>query len=172
MAILARNNPLAAFFRPLKKQGVMRISDYLDSRLITFLTEETRDASIDTLIDRLDERGKLADKQAFRDAIFYREGLVSTGIGMGIAIPHAKMRNIKQFFIAVGIQQSKGIEWNALDKAPVRIIFMIGGPDDKQAEYLQILSMLTSAIKDVDLRKKLLKASSSQEVFELFSNSL
>ncbi len=156
MAILARNNPLAAFFRPLKKQGVMRISDYLDSRLITFLTEETRDASIDTLIDRLDERGKLADKQAFRDAIFYREGLVSTGIGMGIAIPHAKMRNIKQFFIAVGIQQSKGIEWNALDKAPVRIIFMIGGPDDKQAEYLQILSMLTSAIKDVDLRKKLL----------------
>ncbi len=150
----------------------MRISDYLDSRLITFLTEETRDASIDTLIDRLDERGKLADKQAFRDAIFYREGLVSTGIGMGIAIPHAKMRNIKQFFIAVGIQQSKGIEWNALDKAPVRIIFMIGGPDDKQAEYLQILSMLTSAIKDVDLRKKLLKASSSQEVFELFSNSL
>ena len=82
------------------------------------------------------------------------------------------MKNIQQFFIAIGIQQNKGIEWNALDKAPVRIIFMIGGPDDKQTEYLQILSMLTSAIKDVELRKKLLKATSTQEVFELFSNSL
>lgn len=151
---------------------MMRITDYLDSRLISFLAEDTRDAAIDALIDLLDEGGQLVDKQAFREAIFYREGLVSTGIGMGIAIPHAKMRNIQQFFIAVGIAQNKGIEWNALDKAPVRIIFMIGGPDDKQTEYLQILSMLTAAIKDVELRKKLLKANSTQEVFELFSNSL
>lgn len=150
----------------------MRINDYLDSRLISFLSEDSRDRAIDALISLLDEEGKLVDKKMFRDAIFYREGLVSTGIGMGIAIPHAKMKNIHQFFIAIGIQQNKGIEWNALDKAPVRIIFMIGGPDDKQTEYLQILSMLTSAIKDVELRKKLLKATSTQEVFELFSNSL
>lgn len=149
----------------------MRIHDYLDSQLISFLSEETRDGAIDALIALLDKEGRLADRRAFRDAIFYREGLVSTGIGMGIAIPHAKMKNIKQFFIAVGIQQNKGIDWNALDKAPVRIIFMIGGPDDKQTEYLQILSMLTSAIKDIDLRKKLLKATSTQEVFEIFSNS-
>lgn len=150
----------------------MSIHDYLDSRLISFLDEETRDGAIDALIALLDEEGRLLDRNVFRDAIFYREGLVSTGIGMGIAIPHAKLKSIQQFFIAIGIQQNKGIEWNALDKAPVRIIFMIGGPDDKQTEYLQILSMLTSAIKDVELRKKLLKATSTQEVFEIFSNSL
>lgn len=149
----------------------MKINEYLDSELISFLSEDTRDGAIDALIALLDEKGRLVDKQMFREAIFYREGLVSTGIGMGIAIPHAKMRNIGQFFIAIGISQNKGIEWNALDKAPVRIIFMIGGPDDKQTEYLKILSMLTSAIKDVELRKKLLKATSTQEVFELFSNS-
>ncbi len=150
----------------------MRINDYLDSSLISFLAEDTRDGAIDALISILDDKGQLADKQMFRDAIFYREGLVSTGIGMGIAIPHAKMKNISKFFIAIGIQQNKGIEWNALDKAPVRIVFMIGGPDDKQTEYLKILSMLTSAIRDVELRKKLLKATSTQEVFELFSNSI
>jgi nitrogen PTS system EIIA component len=150
----------------------MRIHDYLDTSLISFLEEDTRDEAIDALISLLDDEGRLADKQIFRDAIFYREGLVSTGIGMGIAIPHAKMKNISKFFVAIGIQKNKGIEWNALDKAPVRIVFMIGGPDDKQTEYLKILSMLTSAIRDVDLRKKLLKATSAQEVFELFSNSL
>ena len=172
MAILARISPLADLFRPLRKKAIMRIADYLDSRLVTFLDAEARDDAIDALIDLLDEEGKLPDIQAFRKAIFHREGLVSTGIGMGVAIPHAKMRDIREFFIAIGIQKKKGIEWNALDKAPVRIVFMIGGPDDKQSEYLQILSLLTSAIRDVDLRKNLLKAADADEVFELFSNSL
>lgn len=147
---------------------MLKISDYLDPRLIVFLTEQTRDEAIHALIDRLSSEGKLQDQEAFCKAISHRESLVSTGIGMGVAVPHAKMKEIHRFFIAIGIQQSKGIEWNALDKVPVRIIFMIGGPDDRQSEYLQILSMLTSAIRDGELRKQLLKASSPQEVFDLF----
>lgn len=149
----------------------MRISDYLDPRLVLFIKQDSRDATIDAMIDLLDKEGKLKDKKSFREAIFYREGLVSTGIGMGIAIPHAKLSSIDEFFIAIGISQDKGIEWGALDNAPVRFVFMIGGPDSKQTEYLQILSLLTSSIKEVDLRKKMLKAANSAEVFELFSNS-
>jgi len=147
----------------------MRISDYLDSRLITFLDVDTRDDAINALVDLLDEEGHLPSKEAFRKAIFHREQLVSTGIGMGVAVPHAKLKDFTDFFIVVGIQQKKGLEWNALDKAPVRLIFMIGGPEDKQTEYLQILSLLTSAIRDVDLRKKLLNAQTPEQVFEYFS---
>lgn len=147
----------------------MRISDYLDSRLITFLEAETRDRAIDELVDLLDMEGHLPRKEAFRKAIFDREAIVSTGIGMGVAVPHAKLPDFTDFFIAVGIQRKNGLEWNALDQAPVRLIFMIGGPDDRQSEYLQILSFLTSVIRDVDLRKKLLNAKDPQEAFELFS---
>lgn len=147
----------------------MRIADYLDSRLITFLDVETRDEAIDSLLDLLNEEGYLPDKEVFRKAIFYREQLVSTGIGMGVGIPHAKLKDLTDFFIAVGIQRKKGLDWNALDKAPVRLIFMIGGPEDRQTEYLQILSLLTSAIRDVDLRKKLLSAETSEEALALFS---
>lgn len=166
LAILARINP---FSKPLKKKEFMRISDYLDSRLITFLDADSRDEAIDALIDLLDEEGHLPNKSAFRKAIFDREELVSTGIGMGVAVPHAKLKDFTDFFIAVGIQQKKGLDWNALDKAPVRLIFMIGGPDHKQTEYLQILSLLTSAIRDVDLRKKLLNVPSPEQALELFS---
>ncbi len=148
----------------------MRISDYLDSRLITFLDVDTRDEAILALIDLLDEEGHLPNKEAFRKAIFHREQLVSTGIGLGVAVPHAKLRDFSDFFIVVGIQKAKGLEWNALDKAPVRLIFMIGGPEDRQTEYLQILSLLTSAIRDIDLRKKLLNAGDAEQVFELFSH--
>jgi PTS system nitrogen regulatory IIA component len=147
----------------------MRISDYLDSRLITFLDVDTRDEAIDALIDLFDEEGHLSDKDVFRKAIFHREALVSTGIGMGVAIPHAKLKEFSDFYIVVGLQQKKGLDWNALDKAPVRLIFMIAGPDHKQTEYLQILSLLTSAIRDVDLRKKLLNVQSPEQALELFS---
>lgn len=147
----------------------MRISDYLDSRLIAFLEVDTRDQAIDALIELLDSEERLPDKEAFRKAIFHREKLVSTGIGMGVAVPHAKLKGFTDFFVAVGIQQKKGIEWNALDTAPVRLIFMIGGPEEKQTEYLQILSLLTSAIRDVNLRKRLLAAQTPEEAEELFS---
>lgn len=147
----------------------MRISDYLDSRLITFLDVDERDDAIDALIDLLAAEGHLPNQEMFRKAIFDREELISTGIGMGVAVPHAKLKEFTDFFIAVGIQQKKGIDWNALDKAPVRLIFMIGGPDYKQSEYLQILSLLTSAIRDVELRKKLLNVETSDEAFTLFS---
>ncbi|MES2274329.1 MAG: PTS sugar transporter subunit IIA [Chlamydiota bacterium] len=148
----------------------MRISDYLDSRLIAFLDAASRDEAIDSLVDLLDEEGKLKIKKNFRAAIFHREELVSTGIGMGVAVPHAKLNEFTDFFIAIGIQQKKGLDWNALDKVPVRLVFMIGGPDDKQTEYLQILSLLTSAIRDINLRKQLLNAETPEEVIELFSD--
>ena len=148
----------------------MRIFESLDPRLISFLDASTRDQAIDSLVDLLAQAGKLPDKLLFRTAIFHREKLVSTGIGMGVAVPHAKLKNFPNFFIAIGIQKKNGLDWNALDTAPVRIIFMIGGPEDKQSEYLQILSQLTSAIKNVELRKSLLKAQTAEQVLRLFSD--
>jgi PTS system nitrogen regulatory IIA component len=88
---------------------------------------------------------------------------------MGVAIPHAKLPILHEFFIAIGIQRKKGIEWNALDKAPVNLIFLIGGPDNRQSEYLQILSKLTAAIKDLDLRKEIFHVHNAADVIALFS---
>jgi PTS system nitrogen regulatory IIA component len=149
--------------------GNGKIFPSLDLKLVAFLDAETRDHAIDALIDLFDKAGKLPDKLLFREAIFHREQLVSTGIGVGVAVPHAKLKGFSHFSIAIGIQRTKGIEWNALDLSPVRIVFMIGGPEDRQAEYLQILSKLTSAIKNPDLRKALLKAPTKEHVLNLFS---
>lgn len=146
----------------------MKIADYLDDRLVIFLDVATRDEAIDLLIDALDKAGKLPDSAVFRSAILHREQLVSTGIGMGVAVPHAKLSSLSEFFIAIGIQTKKGIDWNALDKAPVRLIFLIGGPDGRQSEYLKILSKLTSAIKDLDLRREILQLETGSQVVSLF----
>jgi len=143
------------------------IAKYLDPELVLFLGVDKRDAALEFMIEHLYSAGKIVDKQAFYEAIRDREKIVSTGIGMGVAIPHAKLSSYDDFFIVIGILQ-KGVEWNALDSAPVRLIFMIGGPDDKQTEYLQILSNLTQAIKDEERRKKMLTLNSPKAIIELF----
>ncbi|HSW73381.1 MAG TPA: PTS sugar transporter subunit IIA [Chlamydiales bacterium] len=161
---------MATLERTRKKEGILKISNYLDAHLVIFLQAESRDDALQTLVDELGKSGKLPEKKTFFKAILDREKIVSTGIGMGVALPHAKLKDLKEFFIIIGIQKTQGLDWKSLDKAPVRIIFLIGGPDDRSSEYLQILSRLTQAIKDEEIRKKLLKAKSSSEVIKLFEN--
>lgn len=154
--------------RFLKKGAGVSISECLDDRLIVFLDVETRDEALKELVATLDEAHKLKDKEVFYRAIIDREKIVSTGIGLGVAIPHAKLSSYQDFFIAIGIQSGRGIEWNSIDGSQVHLIFMIGGPDNQQTAYLNILSRLTIAIKDPERRLSLLNATSAKQVIELF----
>ena len=145
-----------------------KFSQYLSPNLVIFSSTESRDKILLEMVNLLDEEGKLKDKELFYQAIMDREQLVSTGVGMGVAIPHAKLSEYNDFFITVCIHKS-GVNWNALDHQPVRLIFMIGGPDDKQTDYLQILSSITFAIREEERRKNLLSCQTSEEVLALFS---
>ncbi len=147
--------------------NMLKIYNYLNKDLILFLNAETRDQALKTMIEKVHETGKLKNELSFFNALIQREKIVSTGIGMGVSIPHAKLDGYDEFFIAIGVLQ-KGVDWNSLDGAPVKLIFMVGGPDDKQTEYLQILSSLTMAIKDEERRKKILTRSSPEDIIELF----
>lgn len=151
-----------------KKDGPVSLAEYLDDRLVIFLDIQSQREAIETLIEALDKAHKLKDKEIFHRAILDREKIVSTGIGLGVAIPHAKMEGYEDFFIAVGIQSGRGIEWNSLDGTQVHLIFMIGGPDNRQTEYLKILSKLTLAIKDHEFRKAILNSTSARQVIDLF----
>lgn len=144
-----------------------KIYPYLSRDLVVYLDASDRNEALRQLIDVVVKSGKISDGEAFYNAIIEREKIVSTGIGMGIAIPHAKLSSYEDFFIEIGIL-SKAVNWNSMDGFPVRLIFMIGGPDDKQTEYLQLLSALTVAIKDEERRKMLLLEKSPEKILELF----
>lgn len=167
MAILERINHL------FKKGESVTLPDFIRDGVICFMQARSRDEALQKLVQALDEAGKLVDKEEFYHAIAKREKIVSTGIGMGVAIPHAKLSTYDDFFIAVGIQKNEeGIEWDALDGAPVKLIFMIGGPSDQQTDYLKILSGLTAAIKREGLQKSLLEAESHEEIVQLFKSQI
>lgn len=145
----------------------MQLSHYMDPRLVAFIDSGSRDEVLQQLVHLIYQSGKIKDETQFFNAILEREKIVSTGIGMGVAIPHAKLHAYDQFFIAIAIMK-KPVNWQSLDGSPVKIAFMIGGPDDKQTEYLQILSHLTRIIKDEEVRKKMLILTQSSDIIELF----
>lgn len=146
---------------------MIRISKYLDPKTVSFIDSKTRDDALRTLVDLLYSQQKILNKDHFYQAIIEREKIVTTGIGMGIAIPHAKLTDYNDFFMAIGVLKA-GVDWGSIDGNPVRLVFMIGGPDDKQTEYLKILSDITLALKDEDRRKKLLNLESPEDVINIF----
>lgn len=171
MAILGRIKKvtsIADFFNRFKKKSVLKIASYMDINNVTFLKSKNRNEAILELVNLLYKSKKLRDKNQFYKKIIEREKIVSTGIGMGVAIPHAKLHQSDDFFIAIGILKEHKINWNSIDRLPVRLVFMIGGPENQQNEYLQLLSKLTIAIKDDTLRRNILKAISKEEIVKQF----
>ncbi|HOV38557.1 MAG TPA: PTS sugar transporter subunit IIA [Spirochaetales bacterium] len=145
----------------------MDIADYLSSDCIVFSHNAADKSSIlESLIEAAYQAGKIRNKHQFAEAIATRELIVSTGIGLGVAVPHAKLKTLDQFFIALGILR-KGVEWESIDGEPVRLVFLVGGPDDKQNEYLNILAYIVKTVKNSTLRENLLKSEKPEEALEL-----
>ena len=89
--------------------------------------------TIKVLAEKAIELGVVKREDEFEEAILSREELVSTGIGLGISIPHAKMNSIEKFFVILGICKN-GLDWDSVDRKPVRAVFMIGGPEAEKKE--------------------------------------
>ncbi|MBI4064151.1 MAG: PTS sugar transporter subunit IIA [Elusimicrobia bacterium] len=101
-------------------------------------------------------------------ALLDREKLGSTGIGSGVAVPHAKSSRVSQIMCALGISK-KGIEFEALDQAPVYLIFLLVAPPNSQSEHLNILARIVRLLKDRVFRQALREAKSKEEVLRLIA---
>ncbi|GAB4368658.1 MAG: PTS sugar transporter subunit IIA [Spirochaetales bacterium] len=148
----------------------MDMAKYLSKDCILFIQEApNRDRVLELLIDAAHAAGKVKDKLRFAEAIAARELVVSTGIGLGVAVPHAKLQTIDTFFMAIGIVEG-GVDWESIDGNPVHLVFLIGGPDNNQKEYLHILARIVQVVRNKDKRETLRNAKTSEEVLSLLSS--
>ena len=97
------------------------------------------------------------DGAGLLEAILEREQIMSTGIGLGIAIPHAKIPSVSDFVVGFGKVRG-GLDFNSLDGKPVHFIVMIAGPHDQQERYLQLLARITLKLKDAAVRRQIAAA--------------
>ncbi|MDQ0857716.1 PTS fructose transporter subunit IIABC [Bacillus sp. V2I10] len=142
----------------------MKITDLLtNDTIILNLHAESKANVIDEIIESLDRAGKLKNKEEYKKAILAREEQSTTGIGEGIAIPHAKTSAVSVPAIAFG-RSAEGIDYESLDGQPAHLFFMIAASEGANNEHLQTLSRLSSFLMDPAFKKKLEEAASKAEV--------
>lgn len=145
----------------------MRIIDLLDKKSINLnLKSNNKSSVIDELIDLVDANGNLIDKKEYKKEIMAREEKGSTGIGEGIAIPHAKTKAVKKACLAAGVSKS-GINYESLDGSLANLFFMIAAPDGANNTHLEVLSKLSTVLMDENFRKSLINSTSVDEFLSL-----
>jgi mannitol/fructose-specific phosphotransferase system IIA component (Ntr-type) len=126
-------------------------------------------AALEELTGLLFRRRRLRGEDAALEQIMGREAIESTGIGHGIAVPHARVAGLKDLVCAVG-RASKGLDFMAVDKEPVHLIFLICYPPSHQTTYLNFISTVAKLLREEDSLRAILEARSAADIFEVLED--
>lgn len=149
----------------------MRIKDILSPEsMIMDLQATTKDEAINEMADLEVATGIVNNKEKFVESIWAREKESTTGIGGGIAMPHARNEYINKARVLFA-KSEKGVDFDSLDQQPVHLFFMITAPAGADNTHLQALAKLSSLLINPDLVEKLKAAKTADEVIDLFSQA-
>ena len=147
----------------------MKITDLLKPQSILLNASPTNKAdTIYTLGDLMDKGGNLSDKAEYLKAVFAREESGSTGLGDGIATPHAKSAGVKEAGLAAMVVPN-GVDFEALDGQPSRLFFMIAAPEGAADTHVEVLSKLATMVIDPDFKNALIQAATVDRFLELIT---
>lgn len=148
----------------------MSLIDYINKESIMIDVQETdKENLLSKMVERLNSCGLLLNKDDAEHAIMAREQLMSTGVGNGIAIPHAKTDAVKSITLSVATIKN-GINYKSVDKKKVFAVFMLLAPKDSASENLKVLTAIAKILRDnPHFLEKLINAEKQDEVIELIA---
>src|SRR5690625_3930141 len=148
---------------------IMRITELLTKETIHLsLTSATKTDTIEEMVSVLDVAGRLNDRDEFKQAIINREAQSTTGVGDGIAIPHAKTDAVKHASIAFG-RSIAGVDYEALDGQPSHLFFMIAATEGADNLHLQTLARLSTILLKEEVRQQLMEAETADDVLHIIN---
>ena len=149
----------------------MRITELLTKETINLSLKSTHKTDvIEELVSVLDSAGKLVDGSQYKEAILAREEQSTTGVGEGIAIPHAKTNAVKQSAIAFG-RSKVGIDYESFDDQPAFLFFMIAAKEGANNTHLEALSRLSTILLKEEVRNELLNAHTEDEILDIINRN-
>ena len=149
----------------------MRITDLLDKRSISLDgAPKNKQEALDMAIDLMKGSDKINDQEAYRKQVYKREEEGTTGIGMGIAIPHGKCNAVDRPGLAAMVIKD-GVDFDSLDGEPVHLLFLIAAPDTEDNIHLEVLSKLSMMLMDDNFTQSLKNASSVDEFMEIINKA-
>lgn len=141
----------------------MKITDLLKRESVELSgTPESKGQAIDQMVELMAKGGNISDLQRYKEGVLKREEEGTTGIGEGIAIPHAKTDAVSAPGLAAMLVP-QGVDYDALDGQPVHMIFLIAAPNTEDNVHLEVLSRLSMLLMDDEFRTNLLDAADVTE---------
>lgn len=145
----------------------LKISEYLKPEAIMMeIKAREKIAAINELVAHMVENNMVSDGDEFISALAKRENLESTGIGDGIAIPHARTNAVRDLVLAFA-QSPQGIDFSSIDGKPSHIIFLIASPESQKSEYIVALAKLSRLLRKPSVREMLRSAKDREEVMDI-----
>ena len=134
---------------------------------VLILESTTKKQALEALAECLATVPEIRDGSDLLRAVFYREELMSTGIGMGIAVPHVRLASVTGPVMCVGICRNPLTDYESLDGVPIRLVFMIAAGQGQHVQYLRLLSSLSLRFKNDNLRNALMNALDPQTFYQI-----
>lgn len=145
----------------------MKLSKFCEEHLIAFdLAGTTKNAVIEELVELAAKSKLVKDKEQLLKDIITRENLVTTGVGYGVAFPHAKTKATRGIVIAFG-RSDQGVDFEAMDKKPVNLFFLIAAPEDAIGAHLKVMAHLSFLMKSEKNREKMMNVKSPGELLQI-----
>ncbi len=146
----------------------MKITDILGkARTCVPLTAKDKSAAITELVDLLHADGRLSDRDAALQAVLAREQTRSTGIGLGLAVPHGKSRACTALVMAVG-KPAEPMEFDAIDGKPCSLIVLLTSPADETGPHIQALAAVSRLWQNEAFRQAVYEAKSADQLYAAF----
>ncbi len=131
------------------------------------LKAKTKDGILEELAEMVADAPEITSPDTLLNAIKARESIISTGMGMGIAIPHAKISSVTDFIIAVG-RSTEGVDFQSLDGLPVHLFILIVASDTQGEDFLKLLGKIGAIFNKSGITKRFLKADNPGQILKLF----
>ncbi len=148
----------------------MKLSNLIQEDLMSFdLAAEDKDSVMKELVELVAGSALVRDKELLLEDVMKREKLVTTGVGWGVAFPHAKTRAMKGIVIAFG-RSVKGVPFEAMDGKAVNLFFLIAAPEDTIGAHLNVMARLSFLMKSPQNRERLNAARNPAEVMEVLDS--
>jgi len=143
-----------------------KISQMITENRIIDLKSDNKKDILKELVDVIATAPEVTDKDNFYLAVMKRESVLSTGIGIGLAVPHVNIDSVKDFVMAIGRKKS-GVDFDSLNGKPVYLIVMVGANTSQHEDYLKILAKICMMFKDMRFREGVLEAATAKAIYSM-----
>lgn len=139
-----------------------------DSTILSNLKVQDKEDLLNRMVDVLSKEVDENQLKDIRESVFEREEVMSTGVGKQLAIPHGKVKSIEKNYASFAILEEP-IDYNSIDGEPVKMVFLLAGPESKNSTHIKLLSRISRLMNSSAFRDALLECNSTKEILETFN---